>query len=97
MKRIKLSIAAIIAVAAVGLTIATNAEAFADSMRVACFTEVTTPTGTFQQGDSSMPTSGQTVSNSEGDFDSGDCSGSSRFCCASVSGGQIVTVFQQNP
>ncbi|PWV44643.1 hypothetical protein [Chitinophaga sp. S165] len=93
MKRFKFSFAAIIAITAVGLTISSNADAFAK--RIACYKTVTTATGTHVYNGTTLPTVGQTASALSDPDDSSICSGSGRFCCATISGTTVTAVFQK--
>lgn len=88
MKKMKLSFAALVAVAAVGLTISTNATTIIKKTQDACYRTVTIPglpsdrTATY--GGNLILSFGNTVKSVADANSASNCSGDGYFCCATT-------------
>jgi hypothetical protein len=94
MKKIKFSFAALVALAAIGLTISTNAGTIVKKTEEACYRTVVIPglpsdrTATY--GGNLILSFGNSVKSVADPNSSGNCSGNAYFCCATTfqSGGK---------
>jgi ABC-type Fe3+-hydroxamate transport system substrate-binding protein len=94
MKNMKISFAALVAVAAVGLTVSTNASTIIKKTEDVCYRTVTIPglpsdrTATY--GGNLILSFGNTVKSVANPNTAGNCSGNAYFCCATTfqSGGK---------
>ncbi|KAA2240278.1 hypothetical protein F0L74_29375 [Chitinophaga agrisoli] len=87
MKKMKISFAALVAVAAVGLTISTNASTLIKKTE-ACYRTVVIPglpaDRTASYGGNLIPAFGTNVKSVANPSSAGNCSGNAYFCCAST-------------
>jgi len=88
MKKMKFSFAALVAVAAVGLTISTNASTLIKKAQDACYRTVTIPSlpvdRTATYGGNLILGFGNSVKSLANPNSAANCSGDSYFCCATI-------------
>ncbi|PSL25352.1 hypothetical protein [Chitinophaga ginsengisoli] len=99
MKKLKISFAALVAVAAVGLTISSNAGTIIEKTQDVCYRTVTIPglpadrTATY--GGNLILSFGNTVKSVADPNSAANCNGDSYFCCATTFQSQGKTYVQE--